>query len=189
MWYIRTLAAYLMSMNKINIDGVLIVEGKDDVCYLSNFVNALFFITNGYDLSEEKIEFLKVANKRNKLIVYTDPDEAGETIRNTIKSRINPVFEAKSQKIIRKNKKKFGVAELEKEEVLRSLEPFVSKTPLVRYNYGLASIISLSENPQETRSKIINQYRLIDGNNKFIENELNILKISHKELLELVNGN
>ena len=86
-------------MNKINIDGVLIVEGKDDVSYLSSFVNALFFTTNGYDLCEEKIAFLLEASKRNKLIIYTDPDEAGEMIRNRLKSLINPVFEAKSLKI------------------------------------------------------------------------------------------
>ena len=67
-----------MSMNKINIDGVLIVEGKDDVSYLSSFINALFFTTNGYDINTKKIAFLKEAAKVNKLIVFTDPDEAGE---------------------------------------------------------------------------------------------------------------
>ena len=90
-------------MNKIKIDGVLIVEGKADVSYLSNFVDALFFTTDGYDLNEEKINFLKRAAKINKLIIYTDPDEAGETIRNRLKNQINPVFEAKSEKIIRKS--------------------------------------------------------------------------------------
>ena len=54
-----------MSMNKININAVLIVEGKEDVSYLSSFINALFFTTNGYDLNEEKISFLKEAAKRN----------------------------------------------------------------------------------------------------------------------------
>ena len=176
-------------MNKIKIDGVLIVEGKDDVSYLSSFVDALFFTTNGYDLSSKKVEFLLEASKVNKLIIYTDPDEAGETIRKMIKSQISNVFEAKSEKIVRKCYKKCGVAELEKEEVIRSLKQFESTAPITRYNYDLSTLVSLSDNPSRTKQKIISKYRLIDGNNKYIESELNILKIKPEEIKELVNGN
>ena len=130
-------------MNKINIDGVLIVEGIADVSYLSNFVNALFFTTNGYDLSEEKINFLKRAAKVNKLIIYTDPDEAGEEIRKCIKTQINPIFEAKSEKNTRKNYKKSGVAELDKEEVVRALSPFATSEEKRPNNYHLSLLISL----------------------------------------------
>ena len=105
-----------MLMNKINIDGVLIVEGKADVSYLSSFVNTLFFTTNGYDLDDEKIRFLKEASKVNKLIIYTDPDEAGEMIRERIKNQISNVFEAKSEKIVRKKMKKFGLQNLKKKK-------------------------------------------------------------------------
>ena len=178
-----------MLMNKINIDGVLIVEGKDDVSYLSNFLNALFFTTQGYDLNEEKVSFLKEVAKHNKLIIYTDPDEAGETIRNKLKSLINPVFEAKSEKITRKNKKKFGVAELEKSEVLRALKPFTTNEAFVKYEYGLSTIVSLSKEPNKTKQLIINKYRLMEGNNKSLENQLNILRIKPDEIKELVNGN
>ena len=176
-------------MNKINIDGVLIVEGKDDVSYLSSFVNALFFTTNGYDLCEEKIAFLLEASKRNKLIIYTDPDEAGEMIRNRLKSLINPVFEAKSLKITRKFKKKSGIAELEKEEVIRALAPFTTQEEIKRHNYHLSTIISLSGDPTKIKETIVNNYRLIDGNNKFIENQLNILRVTPEELKELISGN
>ena len=51
-------------MNKIYIDGVIVVEGKSDVSYLSSFVDSLFFITNGYDINNEKIEFLINVSKK-----------------------------------------------------------------------------------------------------------------------------
>ena len=188
MSFIKTHVAYLKSMNKINIDGVLVVEGKDDVSYLSSFINALFFTTNGYDLSEEKIDFLSRAAKVNKVIIYTDPDDSGEVIRNKLKSRISPVFEAKSDKITRKNKKKSGVAELEKEEVIRSLKEFESSEIKIN-NYQLVKFISLSDNPKENKQKLIKKYRLIDGNIKYLENELNILRIKPSEIEELFSGN
>ena len=176
-------------MNKINIDGVLIVEGKDDVSYLSSFVNALFFTTSGYDINQEKIAFLLKATKVNKLIIFTDPDEAGERIRNVIKTQIPGVFEAKCQKIIRKNKKKSGIAEMEKVAVLEALKDFTTTKEIEINDYHLSTLISLSINPGESKDRLINKYRLVNGNNKFLENQLNILKINRQEIEELLSGN
>ena len=178
-----------MSMNKINIDGVLIVEGKDDVSYLSSFVNALFFTTNGYDVSQEKIAFLKEAAKVNKLIIFTDSDDAGEKIRNVLKTQLLGVFEAKCEKIVRKNQKKFGVAEMEKATIMEALKNFITTTELKTNNYHLSTLISLSSNPTEAKNKLISKYRLIDGNNKSLENQLNILNINPQEVEELLSGN
>ena len=189
MLFTRTHVAYLMSMNKINVDGVLIVEGKDDVSYLSLFVNALFFTTNGYDVSQEKIAFLKEASKVNKLIIFTDPDDAGEKIRNVLKTQLLGAFEAQCEKIVRKNQKKFGVAEMEKVAIEDALKDFVTTTETKTNNYHLSTLISLSNNPTQTREKLINKYRLIDGNNKSLENQLNILKIKPQEIEELLSGN
>ena len=175
-------------MNKVNIDGVLIVEGKDDVSYLSSFLNAQFFTTNGYDINEDKLNFLKEVAKVNKLIIYTDNDEAGEKIRNVIKSNISGTFDVKSAKMFRKNTKKFGVAELEKEEVLRSLAPYVTTKPIVKNRYNLASLISLSSN-SDARDKLIKKYRLINGTIKSLENQLNLLKVEPEEVKELLSGN
>ena len=177
-----------MSMNKIKIDGVLIVEGKEDVSYLSSFIDAHFFITNGYDLSKEKIDFLNQASKVNALIILTDPDTAGEEIRKKISELVCNVKHARSEDNRRKGYKKHGVAELTKEEVIKALSPFITNK-FERQNYDLSSLISLSDNPKENREKLIKKYRLIDGNNKYLENQLNILKIKAEEVKELLSGN
>ncbi len=176
-------------MNKINIDGVLIVEGKEDVSYLSSFLNALFFTTNGYDLNNKKIEFLKSASNVNKLIIFTDSDEAGETIRNKLKSEINGVFEAKCPQIYRKNCKKKGIAESTKEAVLDALKEFVVDRPIETYDYDLSTYVSLSKDANKSRQIIIDRYRLIEGNLNSIQNQLNILRIKPQEIRELLNGN
>ena len=175
-------------MNKIKIDGVLIVEGKEDVSYLSSFIDAHFFITNGYDLSNEKIDFLNQASKVNALIILTDPDTAGEEIRKKISELVCNVKHARSEDNRRKGYKKHGVAELTKEEVIKALSPFITNK-FERQNYDLSSLISLSDNPKENREKLIKKYRLIDGNNKYLENQLNILKIKAEEVKELLSGN
>ena len=177
-----------MSMNKIKIDGVLIVEGKEDVSYLSSFIDTLFFTTNGYDLSKEKIEFLNQASKANNLIVFTDPDKAGVEIRKKISELVIGVKHANSEDNRRKGYKKHGVAELTKEEVIKALSPFITNE-FIRQNYDLSTLISLSDNPKGNKEKLIKKYKLIDGNNKYLENQLNILKVKAEEVKELLSGN
>lgn len=167
---------------KNNIDGVLVVEGSSDACFLFSIVNALIFVTNGYDLSEDKITFLKEVSKINKIIVLTDPDEAGENIRNKLKEKISGICCVNIKKESRKHYKKTGIAESKIENVLEALSPYFTNEEINNTNYDLSTLISLSDNPKETKNKIIKKYKLINGNNKFIENQLRMLKINKEDL-------
>ena len=171
---------------KTKIDGVLIVEGTNDVSYLSSFLDAYYFVTNGLDISQEKIDFLLQTSKVNKLIIFTDPDEAGEKIKNTIQKSINGTYMASISGLSRKNYKKHGVAEASKEEILEALECFITDKELFKENYDLSRLVSLSDNPEKVRNIIIQNYHLIHGNNKSIENQLNILKIKKEEVWKLI---
>lgn len=178
------LVDYLRLMNKIYIPGVIVVEGKEDVSYLSSFIDSQFFTTNGYDVSKEKIDFLKRVNEVNRVIILSDNDEAGVQISNKIKSEICGVIVIKTAKLTRKLYKKSGVAETKKDEILKALSPYTSDNKKENDNddYELNRIISLSQNPGEMKTKLITDYRLIVGNNKFLAQQLKMLKISPEEI-------
>lgn len=183
----RTLVDFLISMTKYYLDGVLVVEGKSDVSYLSSFIKTHYFITNGYDLSEQKLEFLARVSQVRKVIVMSDNDKAGEDIANKIKNKINKVFAVKSAKIPRKSYKKCGVAETEYEAIIDALKDFLSeykKELDIKPDYELTSIIALSENPEIVKNRIINDYGLIYGTNKFLENQLQMLGVKTNEIIE-----
>ena len=167
---------------KYNIDALIVVEGKADVSYLSSFINAHYFTTNGLDINKEKLNFLLEASKVRKIIVLTDDDDAGRTIRKTILEAIptanSEVIPANS----RGKYKKSGIAESTKEEVIKALEKNFVNYEICKINYNLNGLISLSKNPSAKKEEIIKKYRLIIGNNKSIENQLNILKITKEEL-------
>ena len=171
-------------MNRYYLDGVLVVEGKSDVSYLSSFISTLYFTTNGYDLSDEKLDLLYRISQVKRVIVLTDNDKAGEEIQNRIKSKINGVFVRKSKKITKNFSKKSGVAETVKEAIIEALDDLLveDKGRLVKRDYELARIISLSSNPDDTRNKIIKEYRLIEGNIKFLQNQLQMLDINPQEI-------
>lgn len=170
-------------MNKINIDALIVVEGKEDVSYLSSFINSYFITTNGLDINKEKLDFIDMVSNNKKVIILTDPDDAGNLIRNKFNLENNNLFVVKITKNSRKNYKKQGVAESDKNIVINSLSNYITDKEIIRHHYNLSSIISLSDNPSKTRQNIINKYRLIYGNNNFLENQLNILGIKPEELL------
>ena len=171
-------------MNRYYLDGVLVVEGKSDVSYLSSFISTLYFTTNGYDLSQEKLDFLSRVAQVKRLVVLTDNDKAGEEIENRIKTKIDKVFVRKSRKITKNSAKKSGVAETAPEAIIEALSDLLEedKNQLAKLDYNLVNIISLAKDPEETKSKIIKDYRLIKGNIKSLQNQLQMLGIKPEEI-------
>lgn len=167
---------------KYNINAVLVVEGKSDVSYLSSFLNCYFITTNGYDISQEKINFLIEASKKKQIIILSDPDDAGETIRNRLTKEFSDAFVPKISLKQRKNYTKTGIAECDKNEIISALKPYIVSTPILKVDYNLPLLLLGKNNATEIKSKLISKYRLINGNLKSIENQLNILSISKEEI-------
>lgn len=63
---------------------MIVVEGKDDTRAIQRALNADTIETNGSALSEDTIEKIKLAQGVRGVIIFTDPDYAGEKIRKTI---------------------------------------------------------------------------------------------------------
>ena len=105
---------------KIYLDGILVVEGKEDASYLSNYIDSEIVTTNGFDIPKEVIFYLK----DKKVIVLTDPDEAGLKIRQKLNELLPTVInvEVDIKKCIRNTKN--GVAECDINEVLTKLKPY-----------------------------------------------------------------
>ena len=106
---------------KIFLDGILVVEGKEDASYLSNYISSEIVTTNGFEIPKEKISYLK----DKKVIVLTDPDEAGLRIRQKLNELLpNSInVEVDIKKCIRNTKN--GVAECDIDEVLTKLKPYI----------------------------------------------------------------
>ena len=107
---------------KTKINGIIVVEGKTDVAFLSDFIDAEFVITNGSEIPVETIEYLRKSAENREIFVLTDPDTPGKRIRDILDEKIPNLkhcFVSK-EKCIKKNK--VGIAESTKEEVLLALK-------------------------------------------------------------------
>ncbi|WP_168123373.1 ribonuclease M5 [Paenibacillus sp. HB172176] len=66
------------------IKEVIVVEGKDDTAAIKRAVEADTIETNGSAIGEDVLRRIALANERRGIIIFTDPDHAGERIRKIV---------------------------------------------------------------------------------------------------------
>lgn len=69
------------------IKEVIVVEGKQDIAAVKRAVDAECIATEGFNLLPRTISRIADAYKRRGIIILTDPDSAGERIRNYLTTR------------------------------------------------------------------------------------------------------
>lgn len=76
------------------IKEVIVVEGRDDVTAVKRAVDAEVISVSGFGINSKTIDKIREANKRQGVIVLTDPDFAGEKIRRIISKRVPDIKHA-----------------------------------------------------------------------------------------------
>ena len=168
---------------KIYLDGILVVEGKEDASYLSNYIASEMVTTNGFDIPKEVVSYLK----DKKVIVLTDPDEAGLKIRQKLNELLPTAInvEIDIKKCIRNTKN--GVAECDINEVLTKLKPYYidksdSKSDITindLYNLGLM-------NNKDLREEVSRRLNLGKCNAKTLYKRLLNNNIKLEQLCEII---
>lgn len=70
------------------IKEIIVVEGRDDISAVKKAVDAELIATSGFGITEETIKRIQKAAERRGVIIFTDPDYAGEKIRSIISKQV-----------------------------------------------------------------------------------------------------
>lgn len=70
------------------IKEVIVVEGRDDTVAVKRAVEADTIETGGSAINEMTLKKIALAQERRGVIIFTDPDHAGERIRKIIANRV-----------------------------------------------------------------------------------------------------
>lgn len=84
----------LVLTEKIKIQEVIVVEGKDDTANLKRFYEVDTYETRGSAIDEDDLERIERLHYLRGVIVFTDPDYNGERIRKIIMQAIPTVKHA-----------------------------------------------------------------------------------------------
>ncbi|MBO4856053.1 MAG: DUF4093 domain-containing protein [Bacilli bacterium] len=165
---------------KYYCDGVIVVEGTNDSSYLSSFIEALYIETNGYDIKDDDLDFLINCNK--KIIILTDSDIAGETIRNRLIEKLPKSLNVRVNSNLCNKHGKHGVAECEKQEILNVLEEHLSSSKKTTNTVQLKDLISLGFEQKEIKNAISKLFHLGTTKNKEMLKRINFIGITKQEL-------
>lgn len=104
------------------IKEIIVVEGKDDTVAIKRAVEAETIETGGSAINKDIIKRIRLAQQRRGVIVFTDPDHAGERIRKIIASEVPGCKHAFLSQEEASSKGDIGVENASAEAIRRALE-------------------------------------------------------------------
>lgn len=146
-------------MNKIQINEVVVVEGKYDKIRLSSLLDATIITTDGFGIfkNKEKQQLLRRMAKERGLLLMTDSDSAGFVIRNFLRGcvpadRLRHVYipqlkGKESRKTEQSREGLLGVEGMDTRTLIEALE---------------RSGVRIGENEQKKEPACISKQRLFD---------------------------
>ena len=181
------------------IKELIVVEGKKDAEAVRRaFPQADILITQGWGLSGSQIEALQTANQRRGVIVFTDPDHAGERIRQRIARMLPGCRHAFIPRGLATSKGKVGVEFASPKDILAVLATVRTEGKAAQ-TFGYEDLIrgGLTGIPgaAERRKKLGVQLAIGYGNSKNFLWRLNALGVTRREFaqalrqMEAENGN
>lgn len=111
----------------MRITSLIVVEGPHDAAALKRIVEADIVITRGLHRDEALFELLREAVKTRGVIVFTDPDHPGETIRRRISDAVPGVHHAYLNAKVARSKAKVGIEHAAPEVLLAALREVITE--------------------------------------------------------------
>lgn len=163
---------------------VIVVEGKNDKSKLQNiFPDATIVITNGSEISNDTLGYLKALSLNSKIILCLDPDFPGNQIRQKITNAIPNTYNvyAEKEKAISKNKKKVGIEHMSKNDILDMFKNIYQINNKGTITFQELYDLGLMDNKQK-REKLCKNLSIGYCNAKQLVKRLNALNIELDEV-------
>lgn len=173
----------------MKIQEVIVVEGKNDTAVLKSYFECDTIETHGTCLSESTLQLIERMHEKRGIIVFTDPDYPGESIRKQINQRIKGCKNAFVPKEMARTEKKVGVEHACKEVLEEALKHCVTFEQNRENGMTLEQFQSLGlsgkDNSAAARELVARHFRLGHCNAKTLYKRLCMAGISYEEVKEV----
>ncbi|MCM8710715.1 ribonuclease M5 [Clostridium sp. SYSU_GA19001] len=170
------------------IKEVIVVEGRDDVTAVKRAVDAEVIAVGGFGINAKVIGRIKEAQKRQGVIVLTDPDFAGEKIRRIIAKRVPGI---KHAYITQKEGSKdgdIGVENASPETIIRALQSAKCEIKDKREEFNVQDLIFFGltgdNKAKERREALGRELGIGYSNSSQFITRLNNYGITREEFIE-----
>lgn len=177
---------------KTKIDAIFVVEGKTDKDKLLSLFDTEIITTNGSALELEIINLINQSATNKKIILFLDPDYAGEKIRKQIndhlinKTNVYHCFVNKED--MEPKAKKIGIAEATNEAIYRAIENVICFKKDIKESMSWNDFLSFGIDNKQKRIFICNLLKISYCNNKQLFKRINMMSITADELEEMIDN-
>ena len=171
------------------IDEIIIVEGRDDTAAIRRSVDAVTIETHGYGIRPSTWEVIDKAYESKGIIIFTDPDTAGEQIRRRLAERYPEAKHAFLDRGLAEKDGDIGIENASPESICTALEKARCSvaapegetfTPADMFRWGLAG----REGAAERRCVVGDRLGIGMAGSKTFLRRLNHFGISREEIEE-----
>ena len=167
------------------IKEIIVVEGRDDVTAVKRAVQAELITTGGFGFPKGVMERIKAAQERRGVIIFTDPDFAGEKIRKKIATEVPGCKHAFLPREEAKKDGDIGIENATPESIRKALEKVRTESTDKRDEFGQVDLIRNgligNEDASDRRDKLGMVLGIGYGNAKQFLNRLNNYGVSREE--------
>ena len=168
------------------IKETIVVEGKDDKSAVLKAVDANVLCTSGFGLNDTIISDIRGAYEKTGIIIFTDPDHAGRSIRETLTKlfpKAKQAYLTVSQSL---RKGDVGIENAKPEDILKALEAAKALEGSAASDISMDDLFALGlagdEDSAKKREKAGEILGIGYGNTKAFLKSLRFMGISRKKL-------
>lgn len=175
---------------KEKIKEIFVVEGKNDSAKLKSIYECSTIETGGSALKKETLKLIALALQKQGVIIFLDPDSAGEKLRQKINQAVPGCLNAFLLKEDCQTKKKVGVEHAGEEkikEALKHLINFTKTKETLTYSDYFSLGLSGDKDASSKREILAKKFHLGKANAKTCFNRLNMLKKTKLDIIEALN--
>jgi len=171
---------------------VLIVEGKNDAAAVKKAVEADCITTGGFHFTRRTIENIAAAYKRRGIIILTDPDSAGENIRNFLSKKFPQAKHAYIPRDEATANDDVGIEQASPESIRKALSKVRTLEINPREEFTAAEMVALKlsggADSSRLRDKVGAALGIGYGNVKTFVKRLNNYGVTRAEFMEALNN-
>ncbi len=176
------------------MEKIYVVEGTHDESILKQIDAQIKTISvGGSEIKKDVIEFLKAQQERFEIVLFLDPDHAGERIRNILSQKLKKVSHIflEKKKSISKNGKKIGVEHASLEDIKTALNHEIKEQEVISdLTLTFFESIGLTgkKDSKALRLKLASHFHIGYVNAKTLLKRLSWLNINQQQIKELLNA-
>ncbi len=171
------------------IKELIVVEGKDDISAVKKAVEGDLICTHGYGITEDVVDVIKKAAKSRGVIIFTDPDFAGDKIRRYIVSRVSNCKHAYLPRHLGTKDNNIGIENANPKAIREALSK-VKTIVEANDTFDISDMLELGlisgVGSQKKRRFVGERLGIGYCNSKQFVNRLNSYGITIQELLEVI---